>query len=278
MFINRQVLIATQHSKEKVIQPLLEEELGVECVVNHHFDTDTLGTFSGEIERKDDALITLRKKCVFALKETEFELVIASEGSFGAHPSFFFVPANDELIMFLDVKNNIEIVAREICTETNYAHAVVSSREELYEFSKKALFPSHALILKSSNEKPKIIYKGIQNEDELIAAFDTIKSKGYDVFVETDMRAMFNPSRMKVIEKATRKLLKKINNVCPDCFIPGFDVSEVITGLPCEGCGLPTASTLAHIYKCKKCNYKETMKFPYQKKKEEQQFCNYCNP
>ncbi|MFV5690319.1 hypothetical protein [Flavobacterium sp. ZT3R25] len=39
-----------------MIAPILENELGVSCIVSDKFDTDTLGTFSGEIARKEDAL------------------------------------------------------------------------------------------------------------------------------------------------------------------------------------------------------------------------------
>ena len=62
-FSGRRLLIVTKHEKEAIIAPLLEEALGVTCFVTKEFDTDSLGTFSGEIARKDDALTTLRKKC-----------------------------------------------------------------------------------------------------------------------------------------------------------------------------------------------------------------------
>jgi hypothetical protein len=38
------------NTKGKVIAPLLEKNLGVICFVNENFDTDLLGTFTGEIE------------------------------------------------------------------------------------------------------------------------------------------------------------------------------------------------------------------------------------
>ena len=64
MFKGRKLLIATKHEKQKVIAPILETELGVKCFIVDNFDTDELGTFSGEIERKDDAITTARKKCL----------------------------------------------------------------------------------------------------------------------------------------------------------------------------------------------------------------------
>lgn len=35
-----------------------------------------------------------------------------------------------------------------------------------------------------------------------------------EAFIETDMRAMHNPTRLKVIKLATEALIKKINSCC----------------------------------------------------------------
>lgn len=92
------------------------------------------------------------------------------------------------------------------------------------------------------------------------------------------MRAMFNPTRMKVIENVTHKLIAKIKNLCPNCKSPGFDVVKVNSGLPCELCNLPTKSTLSHLYKCKKCSFEKVNANPNNKMKEEPTYCDYCNP
>ena len=63
MFKGRNLIIATKHGKEKVIAPIVEKELGVKCFVTKDLDTDILGTFTGEVERKDDPLTAARKKC-----------------------------------------------------------------------------------------------------------------------------------------------------------------------------------------------------------------------
>ena len=137
MFNGRNILIATNHGKEKVISPILAQNFGIESLTIEGLNTDILGTFSGEIERKEDPISTLRQKCLLGLKNTNLDLAIASEGSFGAHPSLFFAQANDELVMLLDTKNKIEIVARELSTETNFAaqtiknEALIRSRHDL---------------------------------------------------------------------------------------------------------------------------------------------------
>lgn len=89
MFQNRKLIIATKHEKEKVIAPILENELKLICFIDEKFDTDTLGTFAGEIERELDPISTAREKFLRAMKHNNCHLGVASEGSFGQHPSFF---------------------------------------------------------------------------------------------------------------------------------------------------------------------------------------------
>ena len=93
-FEGRQLVIASMHQKEQVLKPLLEASLKVKVAVADGLNTDLLGTFSGEVARIADPLSTARKKCELALELTGCDLAIASEGSFGAHPSAFFLPAN----------------------------------------------------------------------------------------------------------------------------------------------------------------------------------------
>jgi hypothetical protein len=278
MFKNRRIVIATMHKKESVIAPLLEDSFNLKCIVPSEFNSDSLGTFSGEIERKSDPLSTLRQKCLIALKSSNNDLAIASEGSFGAHPSLFFAQANDELVMLLDTKNEIEIVARELSTETNFAAQTIKNEAELIEFAERVQFPSHGIIIRTAEKDYSKIYKGITKWEDLKFHFDEIKKENGTAYIETDMRALFNPTRMKNIEKATAKLIEKMKSCCPSCQTPGFDVTELIAGLPCEWCERPTQSILKKIASCKKCNFKEEVLFPTGKKVESPEFCNHCNP
>ena len=278
MFNNRKLLIATKHQKEIVITPLFQNEFGIQCFTSDAFDTDSLGTFSGEISRKDDALTTLRNKCILGNKSTNCDLVLASEGSFGAHPSIFFAQADEELVMLKDFRNDLEIVAREISLDTNFDGKTISSELELIEFATKVQFPSHGIILKSSEKNPSKIIKGIISKDELLKNYHQLKEEYPTVYAETDMRAQFNPTRMNVIEKATQNLIQKIKTECPNCKTPGFDVVSAKPGLPCENCSLPTRSTLSHLYQCKKCDFTEERKFPRGIEFEDPTYCDNCNP
>ena len=278
MFKDRRLLIATKHFKERVIAPILEKELGVVCITNGNFDTDKLGTFTGEIERELDPISTVREKCLQAMKMNNCDLGVASEGSFCPHPTLFFIHSDEEFLIFIDKLNNIEVIVRELSTSTNFNGKLISNESELLEFADKVKFPSHGLILRKSKEENLDIQKGISDMDELQIIFFNLFSKYNSVYVETDMRAMYNPSRMKVIEKATEKLVVKIKSICPNCQMPGFGITDAKKGLKCSLCGLPTNSVLSYIYECKHCHFIKEEKFPHQKTTEDPGYCDYCNP
>ena len=278
MFKGRTLLIATKHQKEQIISPIFEKELGVKCFVPNHFDTDVLGTFTGEVERQADPITTARQKCEMAMDQANANLAIASEGSFGPHPSIFFVNANEEILVFIDKKNNLEIIVKELSTSTNFNASEIRSLRALKEFANKVGFPSHGLILRQSKDDFKNIYKGITTWVKLIDAYNYLINHSDTIYVETDMRAMYNPTRRNVIQIATNKLVEKIKNTCPTCKTPGFGITGVKEGLPCSACKAPTRSVLSHIYSCQKCNYEEFKSYPYDKTEEDPMYCDRCNP
>ncbi len=278
MFKGRSLIIATKHKKENVIAPIVENTLGVICFVNENFDTDKLGTFSGEIERELDPLSAARQKCLLAMELSNCDLGIASEGSFGQHPNVPFGSADEEFLIFIDTKNNIEIVVRELSMVTNFNGKSIKNEKDLLEFAELVKFPSHGLILRKSKNNAESMMKGITNVKDLKDRFKELFDIYGSVFAETDMRALFNPSRMSVIESAAHKLVKKINSYCPNCNLPGFGVTVVKKGLPCGLCNSPTASTLSFIYQCKGCDFEKEKLFPNNKTEEDPMYCDFCNP
>ncbi len=260
------------HGKEEVLLPALKS-IGVKNVQIPALDTDQFGTFSGEINRLDDPIKTLRKKCVLANKMTGNDLVIASEGSFGAHPFMPFACADEELLMLKDFKNSIEIVVKELSTETNFSGQEISDLDELQNFANNAGFPDHALILKGNGA----IEKGISDAKLLEETFWRLKAESHHkIMVETDMRAMHNPTRMKVISTAASKLKQAILATCPECHFPNFTVKELKFGLPCGLCQMPTESVKCEVKKCDHCGLREEK--PVEKNYQDPMYCNYCNP
>ncbi|MGV3540262.1 MAG: DUF6671 family protein [Rufibacter sp.] len=276
-FAGRQLVVPTKHRKEQVIAPLAEAMLGVQCLVPAGLDTDTLGTFTGEVERTLRPREAARQKCLMALHQTGCDLVIASEASFGYH-DFLPVPAHEELLVFLDQKHQLEVTVRQVSLDTNFAAAELTTEDQLLQFAVTAQFPSHALIVRAGKENQPFYTKGITDWKKLKQVFQVQLSQNKSVYVQTDMRAMYNPTRLSVLKAATQKLVDRLLTPCPQCQTPGFGVTAQIKGLPCGQCRTPTLSTLAQVHSCQHCAYTYQEQYPDGKEVEDPAFCFNCNP
>ncbi|MBU9712144.1 DUF6671 family protein [Evansella tamaricis] len=288
-------VIATMHRKEQVIAPILNRELGLKLILPEDFNSDIFGTFTREVERKGDQIEAARQKIKSAFAKSELTIGIASEGSFGPHPVFPFSAFNRELVLFFDQEQDLEIAGYVANGDTNFAQKTVASLSEAKEFAESVGFPEHGVIVRVNETEtdPNGMVKGIidpkQLEYVVNSMLDMQKKKNSPlfewkkktmptVFLETDMRAMYNPTRMKNIELATMDLVSKIKSICPKCSSPGYEVVEHKKGLRCECCDFPTADIYAHIYECKKCRYQEKVMFPYGKELADPAKCYICNP
>lgn len=277
MFNGRTLLIASKHRKEQVAAPLFEKAWGVECKTCD-MDTDSLGTFTGEVKRELTPLQAALKKCEMALHEVEDALAFANEGSFGPHPEVPFITADTELVVFEDKRNGLQVVEHCYSFSTNFSQSYIQSWGELQNFAVQAEFPSHALILRVSPDSVLGIAKGLSNWSELKKQYEFLQQNYKQVYAETDMRAMYNPTRMHVIKTAVEKLINRVNSRCPNCSSMGFGVTGYQSGLPCELCRLPTSSVLFQIHSCNKCGFKKELYYPKSKKYESAQYCHACNP
>lgn len=279
IFSGRTASIASMHKKQEAIAPILSDELKVNSFWEFEIDTDALGTFSGEVERKNDPKSTAIEKCKLGLEMSGLDLGIATEASFGPHPSIPWVGAHQEIVVLVDVKNDLIISESILTLDTNFNHRKVVSERELLTFLEDCKFPSHGVILigQSNNERKEIV-KNLNNESDLLDCFRSMRNRNLMVSAETDMRAMNNPTRMRVIEDATRKLCQKAKSVCPNCRTNGFGDFELVPGLPCFNCLLPTESPLLKRIRCAKCQFEVEEKFPFGKTNEDPMYCNICNP
>jgi hypothetical protein len=280
-FQNRSCILATMHKKERVMAPLLEQQLQMQVSVPEGFNTDIFGTFTRDIKRWGNQLETARFKAKKALNHTGASLAITSEGSFFPHPTAPYLVCDRELVLLVDEVNKIEIVGNEISLDTNFAHTTIETLEDALSFAQKVGFPSHGLVVMSNSQPSNSdkIFKGIVTEKDLVDAVNTIiDSSEKKAHLETDMRAMYNPTRMKVIAKATQNLINTILHHCPNCDCPGFDIVETLSGLCCALCNSPTNLIKSEIYQCQKCNFKQIKDFPKDIKFADPMYCNYCNP
>lgn len=279
-FTDRTAVLATMHHKEKVIAPLMAEGLGVRVVVPPKLDTDSFGTFTRDIPRQGTQLEAAKAKAEQALRLTGETMAIASEGMFFPHPGFPYIACNRELVLLIDQQYDLEIAGYAVSTTTNYSHDVVSDVDAALAFASKVGFPEHGLIVMPEGaiaDSSRII-KGIVTEDHLLEATRETLAKFGKAHLETDMRAMYNPTRMAVIQQATQDLIKKLQQRCPQCEWPGFDVADRRKGLPCAWCSSPTELTLAITYLCKRCSLNQEQFFPNGQKNADPEHCSYCNP
>jgi hypothetical protein len=274
----RTLIIATRHKKDQVIAPIFASHLKVQCFTPAELDTDRFGTFSGETERLLSPLDAARSKCQLALALYPYDLALASEGSFGPHPELGFLPVDEEVLLLVDKKNHREIFVRHLSVNTNFNGSVIKTEKELLQFASLAHFPSHGLILRKNKDDLTQLVKGIVQPHVLMETFKDLMASNAEAYLETDMRAHYNPTRMQVIKEATEKLVTKLRSCCPRCAANGYAVVNAVPGLPCETCGLPTRSIQTHLYRCEICGFEEEKKYPHNKRTEEAGFCDYCNP
>ncbi len=280
-FAGRIAVLGTKHQKEQVIAPILAQA-GIEVMIPDSFDSDVLGTFSREVPRLHGALETARQKAKLALSQTGETLGIASEGSFAPHPQMPMLPSNRELVLLIDTLHGLELVGEALSLETNFAHQTVTGLAEALKFAEKVGFPEHALIVmpQAQPQSPDQIWKGIQTIQDLELAIGQAweVAPNQAVHIETDMRAMFNPTRQRVIAQATEQLLAAINSPCPNCQMPGFTLKELQPGLACSGCGLPTLLPRLGIYRCTHCQFGESRFDPQGLVAADPSQCSFCNP
>lgn len=277
-FKARIAALGTMHQKQKVIAPLFKKELGILVKVPEDFNTDRFGTFTMDIKRSGTQKEAAIGKAKAAMELLGLDIGIASEGSFGPHPSVPFGVANVELVVFIDKKLDLEIFGGYIQI-VNFAHNTTASTiEEVLAFAQKIDFPKHGVVIRRSEKDYREMVKGIVDKDELVQTAMKLLNKHKSIWLETDLRAHKNQSRMKNIELATIDLIENIKRQCPKCCSPGFRKISPKPGLPCEQCGRPTDLPLFDVYECDKCSFTKDIIFPNQKQTAYAGYCDYCNP
>ena len=259
IYFNRTASVLTKHGKELVLRDVLNPRTGLEIKHTDAYDTDLLGTFTLETPRYGSQLDAARKKAQIGMELIGTDLGLANEGAFVADPYTGMLSWNHELVILIDQARQLEITGFYSGPAQN-AHAYISHWEELEKFAQTALFPSHQFVIKPTDEYHPQSIKNISNVKQLRDAFEWAcahSSKGI-VYVENDLRAFANPTRMEHIRLATIDLANKLNSLCPECKTPGYWIKDIQRGLPCNACGMPTNQEIAKIWGCLKCEHKDT--------------------
>ncbi|MFM7635263.1 MAG: DUF6671 family protein [Cyanobacteriota bacterium] len=278
-YAGRQLCLTTHHGKQRALARAFRSGLGAELLVSD-CDTDQLGSFSGEVERSGDALSTCRRKAELGLERSGLSLGLASEGSFGPHPTVPLLSAGVELLVFLDRERQLEVVEQQLELRTNYSRFRLEPGADPGPWLERIGFPGHAVIVRPEADPPVPCVKGIQSVSALERAIAHCRSAaaGEPLVLDTDMRAHLNPTRMASIRRLGFKLVRRLASACPACGAPGWGRSGTRPGLPCGWCGSPTELVAADVWGCGACDHQEERPRADGRQQADPGHCPYCNP
>lgn len=280
-FHGRTLGVVTVHGKEHVIGPALLKVLplkGYHAIAG--VETDQFGAFSGEVQRTTDPRSAALAKAKHGAEFSGPDLIIASEGSFGPYPPAPFVPCDEEFLLLLDTRDGAVFEHRHVSLETVFGGAYCTTVAEVFAFAERMQFPGHGLILRPEEgwKRGDTLHKGIHTAKQLGDHAALIIEGVGRVWVETDMRAMENPTRMAVIAEAAVRFAAELGRCCPDCGDLFFRVTDTVGGLPCGLCGWPTAGIRGYIRACRSCGATATELRPDGRVEEDPRYCDQCNP
>ncbi len=278
-FSGKKVFLATKHGKESVIAPLLKEAFDMDVIVPEDFDTDRFGTFTREVKRDGTQREAAYRKAKACMDLYDADFVLASEGSFGVHPSLPFISSNLEFLLLIDRDTSLELSGQALSSDTNMHAQYLYNFEEFDELAEKLGFPEHGLIARFHKHLPFGIYKDFSSESVLKDRIEKMLSVPFfnRVYIETDMRANRNPTRMKVIEEATHDLIRKMKSCCPNCDIPGFIPRSLVGNKSCRECFALTEVPSSELIHCYACGLQVTQAFGDDSSADPSK-CLICNP
>lgn len=276
-YAGKTVAFLTQHGKENLIGPMLQTALGCQVVRAEGYDTDQLGTFSGEIARVEGQVQTARTKARIGMELSGASLGLASEGSFVADPFGGLMPWNIEVLVWIDDEQQLDIVGM-AQGPARSQHRALRWLPDLEKFAHEAGFPEHHLILRPQSETDLRMHKGLSDWKSLKQAFADCQqaSSNQLVYAENDHRAFCNPTRQHMIQRAAEDLIQKIRSACPSCAMPGFAITGHTPGLPCRLCGHATRLARSYTWQCKVCDHSQEQ--PSHEAQADPGRCDLCNP
>lgn len=276
-YLGKTVACLTQHGKVPLIAPILEPALGCRITLTSGYDTDLLGTFTGEVKRLESQIDTARRKARIGMDLSGLPIGLASEGAFGADPFGGLLPWNIEVLIWLDDDSQLEVVGI-AQGPARHLQRLIRSVEELDKFSLEAGFPDHHLVLRPQSATDPRVRKGLHRWDALRQTFLEClgESDNRRVYAEHDLRAFCNPTRQSMIQQAAVDLLKKIQSCCPQCARPGFSITGHTPGLPCRSCGHPTRLARSFRWTCASCHH--SREDPVAEQHAGPERCDICNP
>ena len=277
-YLHKKIALTTKHDKLKLIKPSFDQYIGCE-LIEIYADTDQLGTFSGEIERTAPPRETAIQKAKFGMQTSGLQLGIASEGSIGADSQVPFFVSNIEHLVLVDDENEIVITESFRSFEITAATITITPGQDISDFLTKSDFPNHRLIVHPNGKVKENCIKAIADFSVLAEAIEKCSAISPDgsVIVESDLRAMYSPSRQKNIQQVAQLLAQRVGRLCPQCHMPGWGRVGYETGLKCSECKFENPQAIRQEkLGCVKCQHTELGDVIATSLKPAQ--CKFCNP
>ena len=251
------IALATIHGKDRAIAAPFWRVLGAEIVAAYKVDTDSLGTFSGEIPRPAPLVETCITKARMAFDVVDVDCVLASEGSYGPIYRVPLAPGGVEIMAFVDRKRGIELVETLATHRTNWRLWRFKAGDPAIPAALKEIgFPNFGVFV-MRNSDFNGAHKELATVAQVVAAVDREARRSADglALMISDMRAHRNPIRMQVLRALGWKLATRLRCLCPKCHAPGFGPITSQRGLPCESCSEPTHWIDFEIDGCVACGH-----------------------
>jgi hypothetical protein len=278
-------VLATRHGKLGLIAPALARVGYALRTVD--VDTDTLGTFSGEVPRPGAPRDVAVAKARLAMVAAGVGVGVASEGTVGPSPLVPFANADIELVVLVDDTLGIAVVGRHIGHELRVIGEDVTPGQLARPGAIDDLFAragvggpdGHHLIVRPAAGAPDPVVKAVGDRDVLSAAVVRCADASPDgrARIETDLRAHLCPSRRPAIVAAADDLARRLASRCPACASPGWGVVRALPGRPCADCGVPTRAPRADVEACVACEEERERPRPDVTPVDPAQ-CDRCNP
>lgn len=263
--------LLTRHGKHAAIAPKLAG-IGWGLTLVDSFDTDSLGTFTGEVPRagsqRDAALVKAKLACEFS----GLRYGIGSEGSFGGDPWLGACGWGAELLLCWDAQRQYAVEAWVSGPETNFCRWTLSHLAALPDILRLSGFPTHGLIVGRPGEAA--FHKGLVDEAALREHLALYLVDG-PLHLESDMRAHRNPTRMAMIARCAAVLAERLICTCPACKALGFGEISTLAGAPCKDCGALTSQASVRRWQCPCCQYQREQRLHAA---VSPQYCDNCNP
>ena len=267
-------LLVTKHHKLGLVAPSF-------AAIGWHVselqaDTDALGTFSGDVDRRHPPLETARRKALLAAGRPDVRWWFASEGTIG--PSLGGLVSDRELVVAIEPRSGgmvagaaLSLAIVSIRLEVRWS----TSEEEVVRACAGADLPRHHLVVSASDRSAAPV-GALCDIDDVLDVIRQRRRRRRTLVLQPDLRSHLCPSRQPTIRAAAADLAARLATPCPACTRSGFGSIAPECGLPCAGCGQPTNEVSVRRRRCPWCMRVERK--PVDQVTADAARCRWCNP